>query len=295
MSEKKLQGVLTALVTPFRPDFSIDEAAFEKLVHRQLESGVQGLVPCGTTGETPALEDHEWAWLISRTVALVAGKVPVVAGTGTNNTSHSIARTKRAKELGADAALVVTPYYNKPNPEGLLAHFRAVAEQGGLPVVLYNVPGRTGLNMTPDLVLAAAKIPGVMAVKEASGSLGQAMTILSSRDSHLAVLSGEDEMTAPMMLMGAEGVISVVSNVDPQGAVRMVAAAAAGDVGTTRREHYRLLELTRALFCETSPAPAKAALARLGWCGDQVRLPLAPASAATRQRLEKALVAAELL
>lgn len=295
MNPRRLHGVLTALVTPFTPDLRVDMAAFEKLVLRQLEGGVHGLVPCGTTGETPALEDDEWAALIERTVALAGEKVPVVAGTGTNNTLHSIARTRRARDLGAYAALVVTPYYNKPNPAGLLAHFRAVAEQGGLPVVVYNVPGRTGLNMAPEQVLAAGEIPGVAGVKEASGSLGQAMTVLAGRKPELAVLSGEDELTAAMLLMGAEGVISVVSNVDPAGTVRLVEAAARGDVPATRSEHYRLQDLIRALFCETSPAPAKAALARLGLCTDMVRPPLAPASPATRVRLEAALQSAGLL
>ncbi len=294
MSGPALRGVFTALVTPFTPTGEIDREAFRTLVERQLAAGVHGLVPCGTTGETPAMTLEEWEWIVRTTVEVAGGKVPVVPGTGSNNTRQTIERTRRAKELGADAALVVTPYYNKPNPAGLAAHFRAVLDEGGLPVVFYNVPGRTGRNALPDEILALADHPGLAAVKEASGNLGQAMTLVRERREGLAVLSGEDELTCAMVLMGADGVISVLSNVDPGGTVRMVEAALAGDVGRAREEHYRLLPLTRALFAETNPVPAKAALALLGLCGDGVRPPLAPASEATRAKLRAALAEAGL-
>ncbi|RMG46361.1 MAG: 4-hydroxy-tetrahydrodipicolinate synthase [Acidobacteria bacterium] len=290
-----MRGVFTALVTPFREGGAVDEEAFVRLVDRQLEAGVHGLVPCGTTGEAPALEQEEWERLVAVTVERAKGRVPVVAGTGTNNTALTIARTRRARELGADAALVVTPYYNKPNPAGLLAHYRAVAEEGGLPIVFYNVPSRTGLNATPEILRPIAEIELVRAVKEASGSLSQAHTLIKERPGGVAVLSGEDELTCAMTLMGGDGVVSVVSNVDPAGTVRMVEAALAGDAEAARREHERLLDLMRALFAETNPVPAKAALAALGLCADAVRPPLAPASPATRSRLEKALRAAGLL
>ncbi len=294
MSGPALRGVFTALVTPFTPTGEIDREAFRSLVERQLAAGVHGLVPCGTTGETPSMTLEEWEWIVRTTVELAGGRVPVVPGTGSNNTRQTIERTRRAKELGADAALVVTPYYNKPNPAGLAAHFRAVLDEGGLPVVFYNVPGRTGRNALPAEILALADHPRLAAVKEASGNLGQAMTIVRERREGLAVLSGEDELTCAMVLMGADGVISVLSNVDPEGTVRMVEAALAGDVARAREEHYRLLPLTRALFAETNPVPAKAALALLGLSGDAVRPPLAPASEATREKLRAALAEAGL-
>ncbi len=291
MATSILRGVFTALVTPFTDSGSIDEPAFLRLIERQLAHGVHGLVPAGTTGETPALDDAEWERVIACTVDAVHGRVPVVAGTGTNNTTQSIARTRRAKQLGADAALVVTPYYNKPNPDGLAAHFHAVADEGGLPLVLYNVPGRTGLNAPPELVLRIAQHPQIVAVKEASGNLGQAMSLIEQRREGFGVLSGEDELTCAMTLMGGDGVISVVSNVDPAGTSRLVEAALAGDTVTARREHYRQQALIRSLFCETNPVPAKAALSLLGLCRDSVRLPLARASESTRLRLERDLAA----
>ncbi|HHN75279.1 MAG TPA: 4-hydroxy-tetrahydrodipicolinate synthase [Acidobacteria bacterium] len=294
MSDLHLRGVLTALITPFDPSGEIDLAAFRELVDRQLAAGVHGLVPCGTTGETPALSDEEWAKLVGICVEAAAGRVPVVPGTGANNTPRTVALTRRARELGADAALVVTPYYNKPNPRGLVAHYRAVAEVG-LPVVLYNVPSRTGSNVPAELVLEIAENQAVVAVKEASGQLSQAMSLVAGRPREtFSVLSGEDELTCAMTLMGGDGVISVVSNVDPAGVVEMVEAALEGDARRARREHYRLLALTRALFAETNPVPAKAALAALGLCRGGVRPPLAPASESTVEALRRALAAAGL-
>jgi 4-hydroxy-tetrahydrodipicolinate synthase len=282
---RKLRGVFTALVTPFRRGGEIDEEAYRRLVDRQLEAGVHGLVPCGTTGETPALSSKEWARLIEIAVAAAGGRVPVIPGTGTNSTRESIERTRQARELGADAALVVTPYYNKPNPAGLIAHYRAVAEEGGLPVVLYNVPSRTGLNAMPDLVLEIGQHEGIAAVKEASGSLAQAQALIAGRAERLCVLSGEDPLTCAMTLMGGDGVIAVVSNVDPRGTVEMVEAALAGRVEAARAAHYRLQGLMRALFVETNPVPAKAALALLGLIEDEVRPPLATATSETRELL----------
>lgn len=295
METRPLRGVLTALVTPFTEQGALDMPCFERLVDRQLEGGVHGLVPCGTTGETPALDDDEWAAVVKSAITRAAGRVPVVPGTGTNNTRHSIERTKRARDMGADAALVVTPYYNKPNPDGLVAHFHAIADQGGLPVVVYNVPGRTGQNVAPELVLRIAEHPRVVAVKEASGVLGQAMTLIRDRKAGFRVLSGEDDLTCAMTLMGGDGVISVLSNVDPRGFSAMIDAALAGDVKTALAEHYRLLEVGRTLFIETNPVPAKAALALMGLAPAHVRPPLAPASAATVARMRAALAAAGLL
>lgn len=294
MKLKKLEGVFTALVTPFDGQGEFDQGTFRALVQRQLEAGVAGLVPCGTTGETPALTEREWERVIATTLEVAGGRVPVIPGTGSNNTAQTIERTRIVRELGADAALVVTPYYNKPNPSGLMAHYRAICAEALLPVVVYNVPSRTGLHLSAEQMLALADIEGVIAIKEASGNLSQAMTILSSRPQGLSLLSGEDELTCPMVLMGGDGVISVVSNVDPEGTVRMVRAALDGHTDEARREHYRLLRLTRALFAETNPVPAKAALAELGLMSHRVRPPLAPASAATVEQLRDGLRAAGL-
>jgi 4-hydroxy-tetrahydrodipicolinate synthase len=285
----RLRGVFTALATPFTEDGRLDEEAYRRLVTRQLDAGVNGLVPCGTTGEAPALELEEWETLVGIAVDAADGRVPVVPGTGTNNTGKTVARTRRARELGADAALVVTPYYNKPNTEGLVAHYRTVAEQGGLPVVVYNVPSRTGRNVAPPELMRIAGIDGVVAVKEAAGNLVQAQQIVRQRPETLAVLSGEDPVTCAMVLLGADGVISVVSNVDPAGTVRMVEAASKGDANSARGEHYRLEPLVEALFAETNPVPVKKALSLLGLCGETMRPPLAPASDATTSTLREAL------
>lgn len=290
----RLRGVFTALVTPFRGDGALDLDAFDRLVERQLAAGVAGVVPCATTGEGPALDDQEWDQLVALTVNRAKGRALVIPGAGTNNTPRTVAKVRRSRDLGADAALVVTPYYNKPNPDGLVEHYRQAASVG-LPVVLYNVPGRTGLNAAPEQVLRIARTPGVVGVKEASGSLGQAMAIIEGRAPGFALLSGEDELTAAMTLLGGDGVISVISNVDPKGAVGMVEAALSGDLATARAEHYRMLPLVRALFAETNPVPCKAALALLRLAEDVVRPPLAPASEATRGRLADGLRRAGLM
>jgi 4-hydroxy-tetrahydrodipicolinate synthase len=287
--------VFTALATPFRDDGAVDEDAYRRLIDRQLEAGVRGLVPCGTTGETPALTVEEWETLVTIAVRAAEGRVPVVPGTGSNNTDVTIARTRQARELGADAALVVTPYYNKPNTDGLVAHYEAVTERGGLPVVVYNVPSRTGRNVTPPELMRIARIDGVVAVKEAAGDLVQAQHVIAERPDSLAVLSGEDPVTCAMVLLGGDGVISVVSNVDPAGTVRMVEAALAGDVGPAREAHYRLQPLVGALFAETNPVPVKKALHMLGLIGPRVRAPLAEASEATTGKLRVSLEALGLV
>lgn len=294
MSKSSWQGVFTALVTPFQSNGSLDEPALERAIVRQLEAGIDGLVPAGSTGEAATLEEREWERVIEITVRMTEQRVPVIAGTGTNSTQSTIARTRRARELGANGALVVSPYYNKPNPSGLKAHYLAVAEQGGLPVVLYNVPGRTAQNLMPEQILEIAQDARIVAVKEASGVLGQAIGLIANRRVDLAVLSGEDELTVPMCLMGGDGVISVVSNVDPAGTVRMVHAALKGDVATAREHHYRQLPLMRALFAESNPVPCKAVFERWGWGTSFVRAPLAPASPATRELLAGALERAGL-
>ena len=280
-SRPMLRGAFTALVTPFLADGRLDEAAFRRLVRWQVLAGIDGLVPCGTTGEAPTLTPSEREWLIAATVEIVAerpsgARVRVVAGTGTNDTAATIAATRRAAELGADAALVVAPYYNRPDSRMLEAHFRAVADEGDLPIVVYNVPSRTGTNVDAATFLRLAEHPRVIAVKEASGQLEQIARICRERPRDVAVLAGDDAWTLPMLAMGADGVVSVASNQIPGELVALCAAARAGDWETARRTHERWLPLFLANFRGApNPVPAKAALALMGLLDeDVVRAPL---------------------
>ncbi|MFM9105111.1 MAG: 4-hydroxy-tetrahydrodipicolinate synthase [Chloroflexota bacterium] len=283
-----ISGAMTALITPFR-DGAVDLPALRRLVEFQIEHGISALIPCGTTGETPALTEREADLVIATVAETAAGRVPVIAGSGSNGTAVAIERTRRARELGADAALVVTPYYNKPTQDGLAAHFTAIADAVDLPIVLYNVPGRTGVNMAPETILRLALHPRIIAVKEASGSIDQSSQITADAPATFAVLSGDDSLTLPIMSVGGTGVVSVVSNILPGPVAALVAAAAAGDFAAARRIHLDLFDLCRAMFCETNPVPVKAAAAMLGLCRDEVRLPLAPLSEASRRRVELAL------
>ncbi|MCA9877666.1 MAG: 4-hydroxy-tetrahydrodipicolinate synthase [Thermomicrobiales bacterium] len=285
-----LTGAYTALITPFRHG-ELDIPALRTLVERQILGGISGLVPCGTTGETPALTTCEWETVVSTVVETTQGRVPVIAGTGSNGTASTIERTQRARELGADAALVVTPYYNRPTQEGLYQHFAAIANATEMPLVLYNVPGRTSVNMLPETVLRLSTIPGVVAIKEASGSLDQSSQIVGEAPEGFAVLSGDDSLTLPIMGVGGTGVISVVSNIVPEAVSALTGAALAGDYATARTIHHALFDLCRAMFCETNPVPVKAAAALLGYCAPDVRLPLAPLSESAQRRVETALAA----
>jgi len=294
----RLSGVFTALVTPFTGSGAVDEEALRRLVRLQVEGGVAGIVPCGTTGEAVTLDadEHE------RVVAIVAEEarlaprtVLVVAGCGSNDTRRAQELAGRCRAAGADGLLVVTPYYNKPTPAGQLAHFRAVADAGKLPVVLYNVPARTGLNTLPETVLTLAEDPRFVAVKEASGSLDQASEILRSRPERFALLSGEDSLTLGLVAMGGDGVIAVVSNEAPRLLVDLVAAALAGDRPRAAALHARLFPLMRANFRESNPIPVKWALERLGLCGGTLRLPLVPLSSSHHAPVEAALRTAGLL
>jgi 4-hydroxy-tetrahydrodipicolinate synthase len=285
-----LSGCYTALITPFR-DGQVDETALRALVDRQIAGGVSGLVPCGTTGEAPALSASEWDRVVSVVVEAAGARLPVFAGTGSNNTATVIERTRRARALGADGALVVTPYYNRPTQDGLFRHFAAVAEAVDLPLVLYNVPGRTGVNLLPETVLRLADVPGIVGIKEASGSLDQASQIVREAPNAFVVLSGDDSLTLPMMGVGAGGVISVVSNIAPDAVSALTAACRAGDFRSGREIHLALFDLCRAMFVETNPTPVKAAAALLGYCSPEVRLPLAPLSEAAQRRVESALAA----
>ena len=246
-------------------------------------------MPCGTTGEGATLAPEEHAAVVATVARAARGRVPVVAGCGTNDTRTTIAAAKRAVDAGADALLVVTPYYNKPNRSGMVAHFAAVCEAAGRPVVVYNVPGRTGQNLGAELILRLAEIPGVLGVKEASGSLEQLAAVVEGAPPGFAVLSGDDPLALPAVALGASGVISVVSNEAPRETAAMMDAALAGRVEEARRIHYRLLPLMRANFIETNPVPVKTALAMMGRCRDELRAPLGPPEGSTRSAVETAL------
>ena len=288
----RLRGALTALVTPFTSDGSLDEAAYARLCAWQVMAGIDGLVPVGTTGESPTLSQDERDRCIRIAVATARERaggrfVPVVAGTGSNDTRATIEATRRAADLGADAALVVTPYYNKPDQRMLDAHFRAVADEGGLPIVVYTVPGRTGANVEADTFLRLAEHPNVIAVKEASANIEQIAVICRDRPHDVAVLSGDDAATLAILAMGGDGVISVASNEVPGEMASLVAAWHDGDPGTARRIHDRLLPLLRANFQGgPNPVPAKAAMLAMGLLEtDTMRAPLLPLDDAPRERL----------
>jgi 4-hydroxy-tetrahydrodipicolinate synthase len=289
-----LAGAFTALVTPYTRDGRIDEAALVRLVERQIDAGINGLVPVGTTGESPTMTTEEDGRVIALTVETVrrrgaAGRIPVVAGTGSNDTSSAIAYTRQAAALGADAALVVAPYYNKPDQRMLEAHYRAVADEGGLPVVVYNVPGRTGCNVNAETLLRLAEHERIVAVKEASANLEQIMTITRDRPTGFSVLSGDDSWTLAIMAVGGDGVISVASNEVPAVMVALCAAARTGDWDEARRIHQRHLELFRANFITSNPVPVKAALAEMGLIEDVLRRPLMPLDETNRSRLRTVL------
>lgn len=285
-----LTGAMTALITPFRHD-EIDEQALRRLVDFQIEAGIDALVPCGTTGESVTMTESEQERVIAVVAEQAAGRVPVIAGTGSNNTRMTIERTRRARAIGADAALVVVPYYNKPTQEGLYAHYAAIAEAVDLPLVLYNVPGRTGINMAPATTLRLAEIPSIVAVKEASGNLDQMSELAIGAPDGFSLLSGDDSLTLPLISVGGTGVISVVSNIAPAAVAQLTERALAGDFATARRLHHQLFDLCRAMFLDNNPTAVKTAAAIEGLCSDEVRLPLTQMTPENRARLEAALAA----
>ncbi len=284
-----LKGCGTALVTPFQSDAQLDLEAYQKLIRWQLDSGVHFLVPSGTTGESVTLNEEEYRQVIRTCVETAAGAVPVVAGAGTNNTAHAIHLAAIAQQEGADALLAVTPYYNKPTQEGLVLHFSKIAESISLPVVLYNVPGRTIINITAETALRLAQVDNIIALKEASGDLGQVMQILGSRPSDFLVLSGDDSLTLPMMAMGGEGIISVASNVIPAEMSQRVDLALSGKWEEARKIHYRYLNLMQVNFIETSPIPVKYALSRMGKLEEVYRLPLCTISDTSKKVMDQEL------
>lgn len=289
------RGTWTALVTPFREaDASLDYEAIDHLVERQIEAGVDAIVPCGTTGESPTLTHEEHDATVARVVARAAGRIPVVAGTGSNSTSEAVRLTVHAAESGADGALVVCPYYNRPSQRMLVEHFRRVAGATALPVVLYNIPARTGVNLEPESVAEIRRTcPTVVAIKEASGSLEQVARIRALSD--IAILSGDDALTLSMAALGATGVVSVASNVAPRLVADAVRSAVEGRLPEARTLHDRLFPLYRTLFREPNPVPVKCALKLLERCSDMVRAPLLPAQPETERALREVLTALGLL
>lgn len=287
-------GCATALVTPFTED-GLNLEAFGRLIDWQIKHGIDGLVVCGTTGEPSTMTAEERDQAIGFAVERVAGRVPVIAGVGGNDTREVVAATRRAEALGADALLAVTPYYNKTTQDGLIAHFTAVADATALPVILYNVPARTGLNITPATLDALADHPRIAAVKEASGDITQITEIFRTCHDRLAIYSGNDDHVVPFLGLGGEGVISVVSNVAPRDMHDLVATFLTGDLATSRALQFKLNPLTQALFSEVSPIPVKTALNLMGMHAGPLRLPLVPMRADHRERLELTMQALGIL
>jgi 4-hydroxy-tetrahydrodipicolinate synthase len=281
----RFRGVFTALITPFR-DGAVDHVAFAELVERQLEAGVSGLVPVGTTGEAATLSEEEAEDLIARTVKLAAGRAMVLAGAGANDTRKTIEKVQRAEDAGADAVLVVTPYYNKPTQAGLVAHYSAVAEATKLPVVLYSVPGRCGVEIAPETCATLAeRHSNIIAIKEAGGTATRVTQIRQACGDRLIIHSGDDGLTLPFLSVGAIGVTSVVSNVAPREMVQLVKAWEAGDTARALELHELIAELTDGMFIESNPGPVKAALALSNLAGPELRLPMVPVSDASRQKI----------
>lgn len=282
-------GCGTALVTPFDAEGQVDEAGFRRLVQRQIAQGIDFLVPCGTTGETPTLSSSEHVRLVQIAVEEARGagrEVPVLGGAGGNNTAEVIELARRVESVGADGVLSVAPYYNRPTQEGLYQHFAAIAAAVRVPVVLYNVPGRTVTNLEAATTLRLAQIPNVIAIKEASGRLAQISAVIAAAPPGFAVLSGDDAMALPLIALGGQGLVSVASNVAPDPMVQMIRLALTGDFNRARELHYRYLPLMEGDFIETSPGPVKYILGRMGLCREAYRLPIVPVQASTRQQLD---------
>ncbi len=282
------EGLSTALITPFR-EGAIDEAALREIVERQIAAGVDQLVPCGSTGESATLSHVEHGKTIQIVVSAARGRVAVLAGTGSNNTREAIELTQHAKAVGADGALLISPYYNKPTQEGIYQHYRAIAEQTQFPLVAYNIPGRTGSNILPSTIARLADVPNIVGVKEACGDVGQIADVVALCHEDFAVLSGDDALTLPILAVGGKGAISTASNVAPKEVGELVRACLNNDVARAREIHYRLLPLFDVLFCETNPIPVKSALALMGLCDAELRLPLTPITDANRDRLQLVL------
>lgn len=288
------EGTYTALVTPFRND-EVDYDALEKHIERQVQGGVDGLVPCGSTGESATLSHDEHERVIAFTIEKARGRVKVIAGTGSNSTRESTRLTRFAKDHGASGALLIAPYYNKPTQDGIYAHYAAIAESVALPLVLYNIPGRSAVNIAPETTAKLAALENIVAIKEASGSLDQVSRTLEMCGPNFTMLAGDDSLTLPIMAVGGRGVIAVVSNLWPEKLCSLVKSANAGDFATARKAHYELMPVMRAMGLETNPIPVKAALALMGHIADELRLPLTQLTEANRETLRATLKSAGLL
>ena len=282
------EGSIVAIVTPFK-DGKVDEEAFRELIEFQIENGTSAIVPCGTTGESATLDFEEHKRVIEICVDAVKKRVPVIAGTGANNTKEAIELTAFAKEAGADATLQVVPYYNKPTQEGLYLHFSTIAKEVPLPQVLYNIPGRTGVNMLPQTVARLAELKEIVAIKEASGNLVQMAEIMNLAGDKIVLLSGDDTLTLPVLSIGGKGVISVIANIVPKETAEMVKLWEQGDVDGAKNMYLKLLPLCQAMFYETNPIPVKTALSLMGKITGELRLPLCPMSPANLERLKNIL------
>ena len=287
-------GSIVAIVTPFS-NGKFDEKTMADLIEFHIANGTHGIVPCGTTGESATLTPEEHERVVAITVEVVNKRIPVIAGTGSNSTDEAIIFTKHAKAVGADGALLITPYYNKPTQEGLFRHFEAVAKAVDLPQILYNIPGRTSINMLPATTARLSQIPSIVGIKEGSGSLQQVSEIIHLSKQDFLILSGDDPLTLPMMALGGKGVITVTANVAPTDMAHMVSAALNGDYEQARTLHFKLTPLFSALFLETNPIPVKAALAMMGKMSEEVRLPLTPLADEYRPKLQEALQQAGVL
>jgi len=283
------KGAIVAIVTPFK-NGRVDEEKLRELIEFQIENGTDGIVPCGTTGESPTLSHEEHDRVIEITVDAVKKRVPVIAGTGSNSTAEALRLTEHAREVGADGALMVCPYYNRPTQEGLYQHYKTVAEKVKIPIIVYNIPGRTGVNLLPETMARLAKVPGIVGTKEASGSLKQMHEVIQLCGPDFAVLSGDDFFTYPLLCLGGHGIISVISNIAPKDMAALVDAFAAGDLQKAKNLHYRMAPLVDSLFIETNPTPVKAALAMMGKIEYEVRLPLAKMSEANYEKLRKIMI-----
>jgi 4-hydroxy-tetrahydrodipicolinate synthase len=283
------EGSIVAIVTPFK-NGKLDEKALGDLIEWHITEGTHGIVPCGTTGESATLDYDEHYRVIEVTVKTVSGRVPVIAGTGANATDETIMMTKKAKELGADGALLVTPYYNKPTQEGLFRHYKACADAVDIPIVLYNVPSRTGLNMLPQTVARLAEIENITAIKEATGDMKQVSEVIRLCGNRITVLSGDDFTTFTLMALGGKGVISVSANVVPKDVSDMCRMWKDGNIEETRKMHFKLEPINQAMFIETNPAPAKTALSMMGKIQEELRLPLCPMAEKNKEKLKNILI-----
>lgn len=281
-------GSFVALITPFK-DGRVDVEKLRNLVEFQIANGTNGLVPCGTTGETATMTEEEDELVIGTVVETAAGRVPVIAGTGSNDTRKAIQYTKNAERLGANGALVVAPYYNKPTQEGLYLHFKAIAESTGLPIIMYNIPGRTNVNMAPETIARLAEIKNIVGVKEASGNLEQVASVARLCGPSFDILSGDDTLTLPIMAIGGVGVISVVANIYPRPIADMCAAFLAGDIKRARELYFHVFDLCKAMFIETNPIPVKTAAGLMGMCSPELRLPLSPMAEGNVGKLREVL------